>query len=115
MSLRRTAALPEWLFAGNPHEAVPSAAPGAACPTGYIVGCTSDCFGTIPTGHTVGCTSSRFGFAPSGYIHPIAQPSGASFAPRAQTVPHPGRTVPQCAGMCGQYLAFGRSYGRLAA
>ena len=115
MSLRRTTALPEWFFAGNPDEAVPPAAPGAACPTGYPVGFASDCFGTIPTGHTVGCTSSRFGSVPSGFVDPIAQQSGASLALRAQTVPHPGRTVPQRAGVRGQYLAFGRSDGRLAA
>ena len=115
MSLRRTTALPEWFFAGNPDEAVLPAAPGAACPIGHTAGCTSDRFGTIPTGHTVGCTSSRFGSIPTGSIDPIAQPSGASLAPRAQTLPHPGRTVPQCAGMCGQYLAFGRPHGRLAA
>ena len=115
MSLRRTTALPEWFFAGNPDEAVPPAAPGAACPIGHTAGCTSDRFGTIPTGHTVGCTSSRFSSVPSGYIHPIAQPSGASLAHRAQTVPHAGRTVSQCTGVRGQYLAFGRSDGRLAA
>ena len=115
MSLCRTAALPEWFSAGNPDEAVPPAAPGAACPTGYIVGCTSDCFGTIPSGYPVGCTFSRLGSVPSGFVDPIAQPSGASLAPRAQTVPHPGRTLSQRTGVCGQYLAFGRPYGRLAA
>ena len=115
MSLRRTTALPEWFFAGNPDEAVPTAAPGAACPTGYPVGRTSDRSVIIPSSYPVGFASDRFSSVPSGYIHPIAQPSGASFAPRAQTVPHPGRTVPQCAGVRGQYLAFGRPHGRLAA